>query len=326
MKEITIPRPFVFIVGVGRSGTSLIQSMLAAHSKVAFPPETSFLRRFVTKGIISKKYKRYGLEKSICFLEKDAHFKRTKLNAEKLFKQVSKLGVVTDGAVYRSMLVDMVTREGKSNYGDKDPRAVEFLGLIRNTLPGVHVVHVIRDPRDVLASKKKAAWSRKYGILRHVFANRVQLKMGKLLGPKLFGDRYHEVIYERILENPEDELRKLCEGLGLCFEPSMLNFWESAKKLVSKEEIEWKKETLGPLLRNNQGKWKDILTDLEVALTEILCGSSFDVGGYRYSYRKRYLNINDLLYVYCVALIFFVVEPLYWIYRKWTIWRARKYI
>jgi len=34
----------IFIVGVGRSGTSLVQSMLNAHSKIAFPPETHFVR------------------------------------------------------------------------------------------------------------------------------------------------------------------------------------------------------------------------------------------------------------------------------------------
>ena len=40
----------IFIVGVGRSGTSLLQTMLASHSLIAFPPETGFVRRYVGTG------------------------------------------------------------------------------------------------------------------------------------------------------------------------------------------------------------------------------------------------------------------------------------
>jgi len=325
MKDVNIPRPLVFIVGVGRSGTSLVQSMLAAHPKVAFPPETGFIRRFVAKGILSKKYKRHGLEKSIHFLDADSKFKRTRLDSAKLIKKAFERGAGSDGAVYRMMLEEVALREEKQYSGDKDPRAIEYLGLLRDTLPGVHVVHVIRDPRDVLVSKKKAAWSKKHGLFRHVFANRIQVRMGRRLGPRLFGDCYHEIIYERLLADPEVELMKLCEGLGISFEPSMLNFRESAKQLVSEEEMEWKKETLGPLLRKNYEKWKTKLTDLEIALTELVCSNKFVAGGYKYSYRKRNLKISQLLYIYCVALIICTVEPFYWIYRKFTVWRARKY-
>jgi len=325
MKDFTIPRPLVFIVGVGRSGTSLVQSMLAAHPKVAFTPETGFIRRFVAKGVLSKKYKKRGLGNSIGFLESDVKFKRTKLDAEKLIKEISKRGNFTDGVIYRAILKEFALREGKQYSGDKDPKAIEFLGLLRDTLPGVHIVHVIRDPRDVLVSKKKAAWSRMYGVFRHVFANRVQFRMGKRLGPRLFVDCYHEIIYERLLADPEVELMKLCEGLGISFEPSMLNFGESAKRLVSEDEMEWKKETLGPLLRNNYEKWKTKLTDLEIALTELACSDNFVAGGYKYCYRKRCLKLSHLLHIYCAALIICTVEPFYWIYRKFTVWGARKY-
>ena len=39
----------IFIVGVGRSGTSLLQAMLNAHSKITFTPETHFIKSYLSK-------------------------------------------------------------------------------------------------------------------------------------------------------------------------------------------------------------------------------------------------------------------------------------
>ena len=47
----------LFIVGVGRSGTSLLQSMMAAHSKIVMMPETSFVRRYLVTSLLSIKSK-----------------------------------------------------------------------------------------------------------------------------------------------------------------------------------------------------------------------------------------------------------------------------
>ena len=45
----------IFIIGVGRSGTSLLQSMLNSHSKIAFTPETHFIRSYMSSNIDIKR-------------------------------------------------------------------------------------------------------------------------------------------------------------------------------------------------------------------------------------------------------------------------------
>ena len=47
----------IFIVGVGRSGTSLLQSMFASHPEVKFIPETAFIRRYVLNGELEYQFK-----------------------------------------------------------------------------------------------------------------------------------------------------------------------------------------------------------------------------------------------------------------------------
>jgi hypothetical protein len=316
----------IFIVGVGRSGTSLLQSMFAAHRDIAFAPETAFVRRYVAKGTLTKHFVQRGAKSVASLLSGDDYIQRTGLDIDKLLCEMSIHGSFTDGAVYRAMVAEVSRRENKPKYGDKDPRSVEFLGLIRNVLAGCHVVHVIRDPRDILVSKKKTTWSNKHGVLHHVFASRVQLRMGRVWGPRLFGNRYHELIYEKLLSDPERELYRLCRRLGLSFDPSMLDFQVSAKQLVSEKEMSWKKETLGPLLRDNQRKWVGSLSDWEIALTECACGAHFEAGGYERSYRVRGLPIGQRLAVYGMAGAIIALEPFYREYRHWTVRQARKYV
>lgn len=326
MAEVGPPQAPIFIVGVGRSGTSLLQSMLATHPQVAIPPETVFLRRYVATGLLSKTWAAGGEDAVAHKLGSDSHFGRTGIDPGELVGLVRAAGPVTDGAMYRAMLGQVQSRQGKPRGGDKDPRAVEFLDLISRTLDGCHIVHVIRDPRDVLASKKTAAWSREHSALRHIFANRVQLRMGRLEGARLFGARYHEVVYEKLLADPGGELERLCEGLGLRYEPAMLDFGASAERLVSEQELSWKKETLGPLLPNNRNKWNSTLSDWEVALTELACKSHFEAGGYSRSGRIRWLPWPKRLTAYGVTALIAGLDPIYRVYRMLTIRRASKFV
>ena len=61
----------LLIVGVGRSGTSLLQSMLAAHSGIVMMPETSFIRRYLIRDLWSGK-----LDGNLEKLNDDAYLKR----------------------------------------------------------------------------------------------------------------------------------------------------------------------------------------------------------------------------------------------------------
>ena len=70
----------IFIVGVGRSGTSLLHSILNAHSEVTFIPEINFIRRFLSSSILTDLYKSKGDNGLINMLETDSTIKR--LNIE----------------------------------------------------------------------------------------------------------------------------------------------------------------------------------------------------------------------------------------------------
>ena len=63
----------------------------------------------------------------------------------------------------------------------------------------------------------------------------------------------------------------------------MNNYQSNSRDLVSKDEISWKRETLGPVLSNNFNKWKSYLSNYEILLLENLCYKYFSIYNYQIS-------------------------------------------
>jgi hypothetical protein len=305
----------IFIVGVGRSGTSLLQSMLASHSEVSFLPETAFIRRYIVKNKLQKCIAKLGIINAQKMIKEDKVLSR--INFEIPTPSENSCSAA-DFDYYVSLQQYGMTEGGKIRFGDKDPRLIEYLSTLYSYFPNAYVVNIVRDPRDVLSSKKKAAWSAGRSTMFYAFANRVQLRIARNLGSKLFGKRYIEIVYEDLIRDPETQLKSLCFKLELSYEESLLDFGKQAKKLVSKAEESWKKETFGPLLSDNADKWKKQLSLKEVALTELSCSDAFKIGGYNRSGAINNLPLISKLGVYFSYAVITVLTPVYLIFRYFS--------
>jgi hypothetical protein len=314
-------KPVIFIVGVGRSGTSLAQSMLATNPKISYLPETAFIRRYVFREKLQKISVKAGFAGVKEHLENDKTLSRLNIPVHELLYRSSEKRILLDVTLYRSIL-DVYSYENAQYVGDKDPRLIEFFPLVRAVTFNSYMLHVIRDPRDVLASKKKAAWSKQSHVFKHVFAGRVQIKIGCRQGPKVYGARYYELLYEDLITQPETSLKDICESIGIPFYSDMLSFGKAAEALVSDEEMGWKKETLGPLLVDNHQKWKEELTNREIKLTELCSAEAMNKGGYEYASDAASLSILDSLWVWIgMFIIKAATYPYIW-YRSFKVRQA----
>jgi hypothetical protein len=293
-----------FIVGVGRSGTSLLQSILSSHSKIRMPPETGFLRNAFFS---FTKHEDFTFERFIGLYPRLERFSET------VFGNLSR--PFSDEL---SFYCTILNASNEQIIGDKDPRLIEYIGGTSKMFPEAKFIHLIRDPRDVLLSKKKAQWSKGRPSWYHIFANYVQLKLGEWQGRQLPADKYLIITYEDLLNAPEDTVAEICGFLNVNFEQQMLSFQEKAKELVSEEETQWKKETMGPLLKNNTGKWKGKLAYWEVALTEKLCKQAFKIGNYKSSGSYRNLSFVQKMNVSLLSLLLRGFGSIYIPYRLWS--------
>jgi len=259
----------LFIVGVGRSGTSLLQSMIGANSNVSMSPETGFIRRY----LISSIFNRANIKVSSEELNNDTHLKRLNID----FKEY---GEVID--VY-PFFQELSKTSGFRYLGEKDPKLIESLSALNELFPDCRVLHIYRDPRDVYLSKKKASWSSEQSVFRKLLASSAQIKLLNRFKNSTNKSEIFEIKYEDLISNPKKVLNSVCHYLQVGFEDKMLDFQDVSKLLVAKDELSWKKETFGPLLSSNSRKWVNELSDEEVYLVQLCNREIFKLGKYEFS-------------------------------------------
>lgn len=299
---------FFFIVGVGRSGTSLLMSMLNAHPEIILPPETHFFGNYVMRN------PRISTADFKAKLLTDHRFARLGMSEEDISQVLAGMeGMFSPLVFYRAMLVHYSRQRDGWVIGDKAPKNVEYLPTIKRLFPDAMIIHIIRDPRDVYLSRTKAKWSSGYSDTAHYVACRSQYLLGSDLGPRLFGDRYYQMRYEDLLSDPEGQLQSVCRWLGVEFKEQMLMFAQSARELVSADEEQWKKETLGPLLGDNSGKWKRELSPSKIWAVEAACSPYFRDGYYRLSDNPK--SVFQRLRSCCISVS---IRSLSLLYRTWV--------
>ena len=313
---------FIFVIGVGRSGTSLLQSMIGSNDQVWALPETGFLRRLAFSGAIDKAYKKGGADQVLTLMQSDSKVQRFGLSMDRLKDCIELAVESTVGTLGIRVYTELVrshasaSKDGTLYILDKDPRLIEYLSVLDTCFPRCRIISILRDPRDVLSSKKKAAWSARSSSWKHVFANRVQFMLERSAIESLASAVRSELRYEDLLSRPEASLLAVCTEVGICYEVSMLNFSREASLLVNPEEMQWKKETLGPLLGDNIGKWRGELTAREVILCEVLCSSIFRYAKYSRSLSYRDLSRLDQVYVGASLIFCWSLTPVYMVYRR----------
>lgn len=259
----------LFVVGVGRSGTSLLHSALAAHPGIAALPETAILREQILSGRLRAAFAKEGVDGVVRSLRSAPRLERTGVMVDTLVQAgLDEHARFSATRLYEGLLQTRVSTPEIAWVLDKDPRLIERIPQIASRWPEARVIHIIRDPRDVIASKKLAAWSRKKSSALHALIGMGQLALGRLSGPRALGTRYLELRYETLLAEPARTLAAACAFLDLPYEPGILNFAQEARALVADDELSWKKETLGPLLAQNAGKWRTSLRPWEVAMAD----------------------------------------------------------
>jgi tetratricopeptide (TPR) repeat protein len=196
----------VLIVGVPRSGTSLVEQILAAHPRVGACGESQALPWVVS---------RLG---------------------------PGGIGPDRASAIYREELEAAASRPGAEVLTDKNPMNLFLLGMAARIVPGVRVVRLRRDPRDVclscFASPLKAdhAYARDLDDCRR-FVGSADRVMDAAAG--VFGAAWHEVVYEDLVRDPEPAIRALLSHAGLEFDERCLHPEREARvtRTISRDQV-----------------------------------------------------------------------------------------
>jgi len=210
----------IFIGGAGRSGTTLLASMLGGAAETIVTPESQFKvevgRHFSATAAFEPARALAAIEASWRFRIWDCALttsERAEVVATRSFAELLTRLV----GVYAARC----DRPAAGVWIDHTPENIRFVPLLSQWFPDARFVHIVRDGRALLASGKRLDWQRPgadgsarwWGFI---------LGLGFAAETFLPPERVTRIHYETLVEAPEATLRRLCERLELEFSPAML--------------------------------------------------------------------------------------------------------
>lgn len=273
--------PF-FVVGIPRSGTTLLSSMLNTHSELSIGPETHYFDRFWRKcrraACLSDSTRfeehAYQFLNSYAAAGRDKALGSVEAIAERLFAS----GERSHRVLLEATLGSRASNLRKSVWGEKTPVHVDYLPQILEEFPEARIIHILRDPRDVLLSLRSVPWGRR-GRLFYLLWWRRCARLRDAV-PGLDGNNLLEVRYEDLLARPEETLRRICKFIGVMYEPAMTGFDLGGQPPFDAAVEPWKRKNLEPLDPRNTGKWRARMTYAEASMVRLLLGASLTRKGY----------------------------------------------
>jgi hypothetical protein len=210
--------PVPFVVGMNRSGTTLLRMMLDAHPQLTIPPETHFVPALI------KACRQPGAtpEDALAAMKSAREWGDFGFSDEEMLARL-RAQALKPGAAVRAFYEAYMEQQGKSRWGEKTPTYVQRMPLIQGALPEARFVHVIRDGRDVALSVLDRTVR---NLTAANVARRWQKKIAKARrdAPRLY--HYMELRYEDLILDTEPVLRRVCEFIKLDFDPAMLDYHE----------------------------------------------------------------------------------------------------
>jgi len=277
--------PVIFLVGCPRSGTTLLQRLTDAHPELAIVHETLWIPGFYER--------RVGLTPDgevtpalLPRLLEHRRFEQLAIGADELERLLAALAPVHYARFVGALFDRYGAERGKRLVGDKSPGYVRSIAVLHELWPRARFVHLIRDGRDVCLSAlgwpkadrvfaELTTWPDEPVVTAALWWER-SVRLGREAGRALPVGLYHELRYERLVDDPEGECRALCAFLGIRYDAAMLAYHEgrtrSAPGLSSKRQ--WLPPTAG--LRD----WRTEMHGADLDRFEAAAGPLLDELGY----------------------------------------------
>lgn len=275
---MSIDGPFrgpVFVVGTARSGTKLLRSLLKEHPRIAIPEvETEMLPWLAEHldefGDLSdpERFRAFHRWCQDTLYFRDQRARGVELDADTWYRWCRSYDVA---GVFEAMVRhDADVPWGSDRiWGDKSPTYLRHLGLLGQVYPQARIVHIVRDARDVALSTRDA-WGKHLRRTAQRWVDDVRAARAR---GRQMGDAYVELRFEDLLAEPEAQLRRVTDALGIAFDEEMV---EPSRPT---ENIGTARGRRG-LHQGAAQRWREQMTDAERRGVEEIAGALLQELGY----------------------------------------------
>ena len=295
--------PLFFIVGRGRSGSTLLRSLFDAHPGVMIPLESRFVQFLYYKYPSNKKWTAETARRAISDLGQG--FEPLHLNRDQLLEQIESYSPdLSFERVCKLIYLNTQSEFSKNEIsvlGDKNPRYTFFIPQLLKLYPGAKFIHLVRDYKDNIVSIQRAGKLIKesgntyFSMGRWVLYNRFVVRY-----QKKYPDQFCRVQFEELIRDPEAVMRKLCTFLELDYHPEVLDYHKGMDKYFREEGFNALHQSLQtPFDLSKIGEWERELPRRRAVRCELLGGRFPETIGYPPKF-----NVN-LLRRISIKLVFY---------------------
>ncbi len=267
----------VFILGHGRSGTTILTQLVKKYLAVAFGTESQFILRFHarlgTYGDLSVGANR---ERLLSDISRERFFERTGRNFGFVLDRARverAMSTPTYAAMLAGIFSQLAEHNGLSRWGDKTPEYIEQPSVLRSLFPDAQFIHVVRDGRDVALSSFLTHFGGKNAYKTAVDWAKAMTAVQRFAEAVPEGC-LHELRYEDLMADPIGSFSALIPFLGIDDSDGLVRSVVAGNLAAE-------------LRQDNAYKWRTKMSGSEVAVFEAVAGQHLS----RYGYERRYPDL-----------------------------------
>lgn len=299
----------IWICGHRKSGTTLLSNLLDGHALInSYGSDLKLIYAFYN---VYEKIPKSTLKKRLIEILLDDRVQDSFLNAESANKIISECDVSSNGCIW-NILKEIKKLTPKNKYFLVKETSSELnYDIIRDNEDPIFL-HMIRDPRDNYAAIK-AGVTKYYSLLgEDTFAslastiNRINFGFTALKTNLERSKSYNYIKFENLVQNSEQEIKKICQILKIEFDDSLLLPTKEGKVYAGNSHDGKKFSNIS---KDNLNKFSKRITDWEISVIEYFCRDMMEFFDYPFT-------MSDETKAYSASDFYRIYNSKYFYYDK----------
>lgn len=268
----------IFVVGAPRTGTTLVKNILNQHPLVHLFDEVHFFERiYDDRNAIgdmgNPRAQSHAIQRLRSIVREFGSDQRV---GDHLTMEVFRRRLLQEGGGYRGLFATLLKAgaelEGAIFWGDSSPQDVLYLDTIHRWFPEARIVALVRDPRGFLASYKNfhrrrvPTYRERYNPLTNAILWRSYMRALLHAKEQPWGESILLVRYEELARDPESQVRRICDHVGVEYVPSMTRVERTNTSFVDGAPSE------AGIVTTSVDRWRNELTPTELWVGERVFG------------------------------------------------------